>query len=372
MPHLPTSWIEVSRAALSSNLLEIRKLLSPHVKILAVVKADAYGHGAPAAARVFQQAGAEFLGVASSEEGGELREAGIRGRILIMGCCLPDEASDIVERDLIPTVCDVEFARSLSAAARKAGTDARVHVKIDTGMGRIGVRPEDACQFVHELMALGSLSVEGICTHFPSADENDPAFTLGQVRLLEEAVRSLAGLGCRIPIVHAANSAAVSALPQAQFDMVRVGLALYGIRPAPHTFAQSDLRPALSFKTRVVFVKNVPAGTSVSYGRTYVTEEPATLATLPCGYRHGLSWQLSNKGHVMIHGKKAPIAGRVCMDQTIVNVGHIPGVLAGDEVTVYSPDRGSGLTVEDVAEMLKTIPYEVLCHLDKKIPRLYV
>ncbi|MCX8053314.1 MAG: alanine racemase [Armatimonadetes bacterium] len=380
---------EVDLSAIKDNIRAIRARVGPKVKIIPAVKADAYGHGAVAVSLACLDAGADILGVACVDEAIELRNAGIQALILILGCSLISDAEAVVEHDLIATCCDASFARALSRSAEKRGKTAWVHVKVDTGMGRIGVRPEDAINFVHEVAALPNLRVDGIFTHFPSADEPDRSFTMSQIATFKKIVFGLnhdfpersswavssistakSPADLRI-IAHASNSAGILAYPEADFDAVRPGIMIYGCYPSEHVPRSVSVREALTLKTRIVFLKQCEPGTCISYGRTHVTSRRCLIATIPVGYADGYSRRLSNLGEVAVKGVRVPVVGRVCMDQTMIDVTDVPGVALGDEVVLY----GGGydyLSVARVAELIGTIPYEVFCSISSRVPRVYV
>ena len=334
------------------------------------VKADGYGHGAVPVSRTALAAGADMLGVASVEEAIELRDAGIEAPILILGCSAPDSAAEIVEFDIAATVCDLASAHALAGEAARRRKKARVHIKVDTGMGRIGVPVEEALALAAAAADLPSLELEGIFTHFPSADERDKSFTEEQIRVFRNLLSELAASGIKPTFAHAANSGAVLDHPSAYFDMVRPGIMFYGLYPSPDSTRSVPLRPALTFKTRIAFLKEVPPGRTISYGRTFTTSRRTKVATIAVGYADGYSRFLSNKGEAAVRGKRAPVIGRVCMDQTMLDVTDVPGVQVGDEVVLL----GGGyefLTVEHVAEMLGTIPHEVVTSISKRVPRVY-
>lgn len=366
------TWAEVNLTNIVHNLNEIRRRVAPGVKILPAVKANAYGHGAVEVSQALAEAGADMFGVAAVSEGVELREAGIAQPILMFGCVLPDLIETALSNALALTVCDVTLAQAISATAQKLDVKVSVHIKVDTGMGRIGVCCEKAMDLIRSVLALPNLSFDGIWTHFPTADEKDPGFAREQIARFDQIIQSMRGEHIPVPARHAANSGAIAQLPSAHMDLVRPGLSLYGYHPTDDMRLDLDLRPAMTLKTRVSFLKNLPAGASVSYGRTYTTSRPTRAATLPIGYADGFNRLLSNRGAVLIHGKRAPIMGRICMDQCVVDVTDLPQVRVGDEVVVYGTQGGETLSVESVAKALGTIPNEVVCAVGKRIPRVHV
>jgi alanine racemase len=371
MPSRPTT-AQVDLGAIAYNFGRIKSFVGPHVSVCAVVKADAYGHGAVPVSRCLEAQGAAMLAVAIAEEAHELRAAGLRIPILVLGQVLPSQVRALLEDDVRLTVGDLDFAEAVSTTARRAGIEARVHVKVDTGMSRLGILEEEAAETVRAIAALDRLSIEGIFTHFSSASEPDQSFTFLQLDGFRTIVQDLRESGIDIPLVHAANSAALLTIPESHLTMVRSGLALYGLVPDPGLASPVDLRPALSLRSRVVAVRDLPAGRPVSYGRTYRTQGPTRAAVLTLGYTDGLSRRLSNRAWVRIRGRLCPVIGRVCMDQTIVDVTLVPGVVPGDEAMVYEADRRSPLCIERVAVQAETVPHEVLCLIGKRVPRQYV
>ncbi|HHW43639.1 alanine racemase [Desulfofundulus thermobenzoicus] len=364
-------WARVNLTAVAHNVRVIRGLLKPQTKFCAVVKADAYGHGALPVARVALENGAGYLAVAILDEALALRRAGITAPILILGYTPPEQAPLLVEHGITQTVFSLDDARAISAAAVAAGKKARVHLKIDTGMGRIGVPPAEAPDFAAAVAVLPGLHVEGAFTHMASADERDKSYTRWQFARFMEAMAGIEARGVTIPIKHVANSATTLELPEMHLDMVRPGIILYGLWPSPEVRRVVDLKPAMELKARVAQVKEVPAGTSISYGRKFTTAAPSVIATLPIGYADGWSRLLSNKASVLIHGRRAPVVGRVCMDQCMVDVTGIPGVRAGDEAVLFGTQKGRFLPVEEVAAHMGTINYEVVCLISKRVPRVY-
>ena len=361
----------IDLAALTHNFREVRRRTGNR-KILAVVKAQAYGHGAVPVSRSLAAAGADMLGVALVEEGRELREAGIRTPLLIMGAVFPEQAEEIVRLDLITSLTTVQMSHALSRAARKQGRTAAVHLKIDTGMGRIGFVPEAVPELISGILEPGSVRIEGLMTHFADADLQDKKFAAVQMDRFEKLAHDLEQQGMPIPVRHAANSAAVLDLQRSFFTMVRPGLMLYGYNPLEHALAGVDLRPVLSLMTRIAFIKRVPAGTPISYGRTFTTRRESLIATVPIGYADGYSRGLSNKGQALVRGRRAGIAGRVCMDMTMFDVTDIPGVREGDEIVLIGREGEENITAGDIAAMTGTIPYEVLCGISGRVPRVYI
>ena len=371
MPIRPTQ-ARVDLGALVGNYATLKSHVGPQVEILAVVKADAYGHGAVPVARCLEAQGVSMLGVAIAEEALELRDAGLTAPILVLGQPLPSQVRALIEQDVRITVSDLALAEAVGAAARRAGIDAIVHVKVDTGMGRLGFLESDAVQAVQTIAGLERVRVEGLATHFSSATDEDPSFTCAQVDAFRAVLDELDRLGLRPDLVHAANSAALVTLPDSRFTLVRPGLALYGMMPSPEVDCPLALEPVMSLRTRVVLVKDLPAGRPVSYGRTFRTTRPTRTAVLTIGYDDGLPRSLSNQWHVRIRGRLCPVIGRICMDQCVVDVSNAPGVQAGDEAIVYETDRRSPLCIERAAERADTVPHELLCLIGRRVPRVYV
>ena len=367
------TWVEIDLSAIANNTRQIKALLGPRVRILASLKADAYGHGVVKVARTVLHNGASMLGVATVSEARPLREAGIAAPILVFGYVPPWQMREAVRLDLAVTLYSVESAQALSRAALALKQSAKVHIKIDTGMGRLGIRAEqvdEVLALVREILALPGLEMEGIFTHFALADTQDQAHMYLQLARFREVVGTLEELGLRPPLVHAANSAALLSLPESHFDMVRPGIALYGLDPSEEVPIPESFRPALSFKTQVSQVKVIPAGECISYGCTYVTETPTRVAALPVGYADGFRRAPTNWGSVLLHGQAAPILGRVCMDQCIIDVTHIPQTRVGDEVVLIGRQGQASLTAEIVAQRLGTSNYEVVSAILARVPRV--
>jgi alanine racemase len=354
--------------ALTHNYREVVRRIGDR-KVLAVVKAQAYGHGAIPVSRRLIELGSHMLGVALVEEGRDLRDAGITAPVLVMAPVFPDQAQVIVNAKLTPVVYTLAVARALSDAATGAGRKHAVHVKIDTGMGRVGLPPEGAIDLIATISRLPGIIVEGLMTHFADADLRDKAFASAQMDRFGSLTRSLEAKGITVPLRHAANSAAVLEYDRALLNMVRPGLMLYGYNPL-ESGVSVDLRPVLSFLTRVAFLKKVPAGVPISYGRTFVTKRESLIATIPVGYADGYSRGLSNKGEAIVRGSRVPVAGRVCMDMTMLDVTGVPGVAEGDEVVLIGAQGNERITADDIAARTGTIAYEVLCGISGRVPRV--
>jgi alanine racemase len=366
-----STWVEVDLDRFAANLGAVRALLRPEQQILLVVKADAYGHGAVEIAEAAEPEGVALLGVATLHEGIQLRRAGCRLPIVALSPLLPAEIGEAVAHDLSPTVCDADFARALSAAAVRTGRAIRCHVEIDTGMGRTGVCEGEAEEFLVRLAGLPGLRLASIFTHFPDADAEDPTFSIEQLRRLRALLERLAGCGVRPPRVHAANSAGMLNVPGALLDWVRLGLVAYG-HPPPLARTPIRLQPVMTLKSRIVQVRDLPAGSPVSYGRTFVTQRPSRIGVVAIGYGHGLSWLLSNRGHMLVGGTRVPIVGRVTMDLTMVDLTGAPGVRVGDEVVLFGEQGNAVLPLEEVARGSETVPYEVMCTIGKRVTRIFV
>lgn len=367
--HRPT-YAEIDLSAIDENVRAIRRAVGPGVRIMPAVKADGYGHGAVKVGKTVLAAGANMLGVASVEEAIELRNGGIDAPILILGCSNGESAAEIVEHDISATVCDLSAACDLAREAAKCEKKAHIHVKVDTGMGRIGVPTEGAMELITALIGLPSLEVDGVFTHFPCSDETDKSFTNEQVRIFKGLLSELDSQGILPRYAHAANSGGVLDHPSSYLDMVRPGIAVYGLYPSPEVGRTISLKPVLTFRTKIVFMKTIPAGRTISYGRTFSTIRNTKIAIIPVGYADGYDRLFSNHGEVSVKGQRVPVIGRVCMDQTIIDVTDVPGVVVNDDVILL----GGGidyLSVEKVAKILGTIPHDVVTSIGKRVPRVY-
>ena len=371
-PERPT-WVEIDLSAIANNTRQLKALVGPGVQVLVSLKADAYGHGALKVARTVLHNGANMLGVATVSEATPLREAGIAAPILVFGYIPLWQMREAVRLGVSVTLYSLEAAQSLSRAALALGKTIQVHVKVDSGMGRLGIRAEQVAEvvrLVQAIVALPGLEYEGIYTHFATADASNQEHARRQLERFQQILQALAEQKLRPPIVHAANSAATINLPGSHFDMVRPGIAIYGLDPSAEVRLPEGFRAALSFKTQVAQVKMVQAGECISYGCTYITERPTLIAILPVGYADGFRRAPRNWGTVLMHGQEAPILGRVCMDQCIVDVTHIPQTRMGDEVVLIGRQGGATLTAEQVAERLGTINYEVVAEILARVPRV--
>lgn len=368
MRYYRPTWAEVDLGRIAYNLSAIKKLLAPKVKIMVCVKADAYGHGLIPVAKKVIACGVDFLGVASIDEGIALRENHIQAPVLILGMVLSRDIEPLFRYNLTPTVCTLELAQALDSLGRELGKEINVHIKIDSGMGRLGILYKDALDFVRKLHRIRFINIEGIFTHFPLADSN-AHFTLNQIKMFGQLIKKINHAGIHILLMHAANSMGVIGYKSSHFNMVRPGLAIYGLYPKANL--KIRLKPVLSLKTKVIFVKNVPSGFGISYGHDYVTKKATKVITLPIGYGDGYPRNLSNRAPVLIQGRRFLISGRICMDQIMVDVGTLK-VEVGDEVVLIGAQGANKITAEELAVLAKTIPYEIVCGLGSRIPRIYL
>jgi len=354
------------------NIEAAGKKAGPHPKICAPVKADAYGHGAVPVSRCALDAGAEYLAVAAVSEGAELRAAGITSPILLLSQALPPELPEIISLGLIPLVSDEEFVEQAAGEAKSAGKRLSLHLKVDTGMGRMGCRPEKAALLAKKIASRRELSLEGVATHLSvsdSLDDGDFTYTKKQLQKFREVITSIKNEGIDPGIVHAANSGALVFHEDSYFDMIRPGIFLYGYSPAASVEGGLSSEPVMEFKSNVVFIKKVKKGESVSYGRTWTARSDTYVGVVPAGYADGFTRLLSNDFSVWINGKAYPLAGRICMDQFMVNLGAKTEVRRWDDVVIFGP----GLTTaDDIAKQLRTISYEITCNINKRVPRVYL
>ncbi len=361
----------IDLAALKHNYHVLRARCAAQVRFMAVVKADAYGHGLVPAAKTLAQSGADYLGVATLEEGLLVREAGLTLPVVVLLGIPPEQAAAAVAADLEVTLYRADVARALDAAARAQDRRARIHLKADTGMGRLGLTYEEVMPFLDLLSGLKGLEVLGLVSHLAAADLEDQAYTRRQLDDFQALLATARGRGFPLPLSHLANSAALSSLPEAHFAMVRPGIMLYGGGVAPWLRAPL-LQPVMTFRTRILQLKRVPPGSAISYGGTYVTQDWCDLAVLPVGYANGLPRALSNRGQVLIHGRRAPIRGRVCMNLIMVEVTGLPEVRTGDPVTLLGPEGQDLISGDELASWAGTISYEVFCSLGAANTRRYL
>ncbi|MBI2517745.1 MAG: alanine racemase [Opitutae bacterium] len=367
-------WAEIDLAALERNLKLIRASLPPGIRYVAVVKADAYGHGLPQTAARLMHAGADLFAVANIAEAMAIRELSADWPILLLSAVLPDEDKYLAEHALAATVSSADEVQRFDAVGRAAGRPIDIHLKVDTGMGRLGVWHEQAAALYAQIRAASGVRLAGIFTHFASADE-DPVFTAEQRRIFVALLAQLPGLDPTSLFIHADNSAGLETTPGhgGVFNAARVGLLQFGVLPHPNSLlARVRTEPVFSFHTRVGLVKELPAGTGVSYGRTHTLRRPTRVAILTAGYGDGIARACSNRGAVLIHGRRCPILGRVCMDQTIVDLTDVPGeVRCGEPVVLVGRQNGAEISVAEFSAWSDTIPWETLCSVTKRVPRLY-
>ncbi len=365
------TWAEIDLDAIAFNIQAFKRHVGKKVKVIGVVKANAYGHGAVPVAESALKAGAEMLAVHRMIEGIELRKAGIRAPILIMGYTPADGAEQTVAWKLTPSLMTPEFAQALSQRATAAGVSIPIHIKVDSGMSRYGLMPEEVVEFLQAIAGLPGIQLEGLFTHFATADWADQSNARQQLSIFNEVSTAARQAGFDFPMLHAANSAAMMRLPEAHFDAVRTGIAMYGLEPSSEWSPPFEIHPALALKSSVCRVRMLPAGAGVSYGRTYITTRPTRAALVPVGYGDGFHRILSNKGSVLIRGRRAAILGRVCMDQIVVDASDIPDVQQDDEVVLVGKQGAARIRAEEVAKLAGTINYEVTTSLLPRVARLY-
>ena len=361
-------WAEINLDALENNIRNIKSCIHNNAKWCAVVKADAYGHGAVAVARKAVEQGADYLAVAVLSEAVSLRKAGFTTPILILGATPVEASGVVVDYGITQVVFTIEQAKCLSAEAVRRGKSVKVHLAVDTGMSRIGVRPELAGEFARGISSMPGVELEGMFSHFALADAEDKTFAYQQLDKFKLAISRVQEAGVEIAIKHIANSAALLEMPEAHFDMVRAGIILYGLWPSDEVKHVIDLQPVMELKARLVYLKDLHPGESISYGCTFTAERESRIGTLPLGYADGYTRLFSGKAQVDFHGQRAPIAGRICMDQCMVDVTDIPGIRQGDTVTLYGSEH---LTMDEAAGWLGTINYELPCMLSARVPRVY-
>ena len=378
-------WAEIDLSAIANNIGRLRSLLGPDTRMMSVVKANAYGHGMLPVSRQVLTSGSDFLGVARYEEAMQLRRAGIEAPILIFGYTPPAFTRELVANNLTQTIYSYQTAREMAAAARQLEGRLTVHLKVDTGMGRLGIVAgtvdgssgsasvsPTAIDEIAAIKGLAGLAVEGVYTHFATADQADKRFAHLQLELFKGLTSALAERGIAFDICHAANSAATIDMPEAHMDMVRAGISIYGLYPSDAvSHERIVLIPAMTLKSRIIHLKDVDPGFPVSYGATAKTKRATTIATVSIGYADGYNRMLSSRGRMRVRGKFAPVIGRVCMDQTMLDVGHIPGVRVGDEVVVFGHSGTEELPVAEIADLLGTINYEVVSGIADRVGRVY-
>jgi alanine racemase len=376
-------WAEIDLDAIARNCRYVQHLIPSSSRFMAVVKGNAYGHGSVPVAQTALANGADCLGVARLEEGLRLRRAGIQAPILIFGLTPVTCLTTLLDYNLIPTMASEEMAQAFSDQAGRLGIQLPVHLKIDTGMGRLGLGavplPGETAAYhppalaqVQKVCRLPGLQFEGIYTHMAQADADDLTHARGQIQCFTSLLQDLAAEGLEFPVRHMANSAGVLQLPSSHLDLVRPGLMLYGLSPRPHDPAVTDpLHPAMTLKAQIAQVKKVAPGFKISYGSTFTTDRESTIATIPVGYADGYFRMLSNAGHMLVHGQRARIAGRICMDQAMLDVSHIPDVQAGDEAVIFGSQETNAISVDEIAGQCATINYEIVAKLMDRVPRIY-
>lgn len=377
----PLIWAEIDLAAIAHNVGQLRRITHPQAQLMVAVKANGYGHGAVQVAKAALNHGADQLGVARLHEGIELRQAGIQAPILVFGYTPAHDIQDLLTHRLMPTLYDLQSAKKMSRAVTSQNRTLTCHIKVDTGMGRLGIPCDaltldggaDTFDHIMAMAHLPGLQLSGLFTHFATADAANKSFANRQFSRFQKLLADLEDAGLQIPLKHAANSGAIIDLPETHLDMVRAGISVYGLYPSSEVDkSRIDLRPALQLKAKIINLKQVPAGTKISYGGTWETPSPTTIATIPAGYGDGYSRLLSNRGQMLVHGTKAPIVGRICMDLTMLDVGHIDDVNMDDEVVLIGRQADKIISADDIANLLGTINYEVVTALMARVTKVYV
>ncbi|MFO8053193.1 MAG: alanine racemase [Candidatus Omnitrophota bacterium] len=361
-------WVDINLEALSDNLRRVRKLVGDSVRIIAILKQSAYGHGLIPIARRLYEEGINYFGVGSINEAIQLREDGYRGQILLLSVVSKELVPFFIRFGITPTVVDQSFAQELNCQASKTKITVPVHVKVDTGMGRLGFYPDQTYSFVEELKKLKFISLEGIYTHFPVADTNSK-FTKQQLKVFQNLIKKLKKRDIDFKYYHSANSLGVINYPDSYLNMVRPGLILYGIKPSSDL--NIEVNPVLSFKSKVIFVKEVPAGKTIGYGGDFVTKKKTMIATASVGYADGYPWALSNCAKVLINGELFEVVGRICMDHIMINLGQNRKIKKGETVTLIGREKDKEITAQDLADWAQTIPYEIVTRISKEVPRHY-
>ncbi len=381
----PITWAEVNLDAYAHNIRELRRITRSPARLMAVVKANGYGHGSVEVAREALQNGAQYLGVARINEAIPLREAGLEVPILIFGYTPPDLAPLLIDYELTQTVYSLSTASALSEQATRIGKKIIIHLKVDSGMGRLGflltatndtrddIATQNSVRAIETISRLPGLTVEGIFTHFATADSAEKSYADMQLDRFMDLLTRLQKQGLEPPVRHAANSGALIDMPDSHLDMVRPGIATYGLHPSDEVNkSRVDLRPVMSLKSRIIHLKRVPPGFNISYGITFQTKNHTTIATVPVGYADGFNRLLSSRGHMLVHGQRVPIVGRVCMDLTMLDVGEVSGVALEDEVVVFGEQGNEAVTADEIASGLDTINYEIVSTITARVPRIYL
>ena len=379
MDFVKRTWAEISLDAIAHNFHEIEKKVDGRAKICCVIKADGYGHGAVELAHIYERLGADFFAVSNIDEGIEIRTSGVKLPIVILGYTPVRDAQRLAQYNISQAVFSLDYAKALSAQCAEYGCVCKIHIKCDTGMSRIGFmcqqfpRDEYSIKEIYEACSLTNLQLEGLFTHFCVSDETEEGreFTTKQFNNFYHVKTELERLGLNIPVVHCSNSGAIEDYDNTYCDMVRAGIILYGLAPSPKLCGKLDLQPAMTLKTTIAYVKNLKAGADISYGRTFTAEKDMKIATVPIGYADGFVRQNAKEGYMLVNGRRAKIVGRICMDQTMLDVTDIADVKIGDEVIVFGTGGHGEPTADTIAENTETINYEVVCLVGKRVPRIY-
>jgi len=359
------TWAEINLDAVKHNFMLTKELVGERVAVLSVVKADGYGHGAVEVSKVLIESGTDMLGVATVEEAMELRDYGIEVPILLLGGIRPSEAEVVIENDLIPCLFSLEVAEALNKESEKAGKRVGYHLKMDTGMTRLGVRPEELSQFLSELITFKNIEMKGAMTHLPSLHTEHGDDSHNQIERFHNLVSTVREAGLDPRYIHSSKSASIQNCPLSHMNLVRPGIMLYG----SGNYSGLDLRPVMKLKSEIIQIRQVPEETRISYSGTFITKRPSTIATIPIGYADGYMRSLSNKAYVSVNGLKAPVVGTVCMDLTMIDITDVPDLRVGDPVVLFGDDF---ISVDDVASLAETISYELLSNIGKRVPRMYV
>ncbi len=368
------AWAEVDLDALAHNMREVKRLATKGALVTAVIKADGYGHGAKKIAQTLLDNGADRFAIAVLDEGIELRRSGFKVPILVLGFTDKERAEEVVANDLEQACYSWDLAEALSKEASKQGKTVKVHIKVDTGMGRIGLQPNaDSVQLIKRISQLPNLAIEGIFTHFAVADATDKAYTEGQYEKFNWICNELEKENVKINVRHCGNSATIIDLPNMHMNMVRAGIMLYGLKPSDEVMLDKlELKQVMSLKVRITHVKEIEAGQSVSYGRRFIAERKSKIASLPIGYADGYTRMLSGKAEALVKGKRVPVVGRICMDQCMIDVTGIENVAVGDEVVLFGKQGDGFIHIDELADKLGTINYEIVCMIGKRVPRVYI
>jgi len=381
MAHYRRTRAEINLKAFKHNLQNLKTALGSKTEIMAIVKADAYGHGALPCAKTAIESGVGYLGAGVIEEGIELRKNGIKDPVLILGGIFADEVADLVHHNLSTILSTSHLAEALSREGKKQGKTVNIHIKIDTGMNRLGVYPEDLLALTEKIGSLPNLKIEALSTHFSSADDEDLSITNQQIELFKKALNKLTNAGIIPSLTHLSNTSAIFRFPESHSKMVRPGLILYGALPSPilnsvvQNFCKNEnlknFEPVMQWKSRIILLKSVQKGQALSYSRKYFTQKDSRIATIPIGYADGLSRRLSNNMEVLVKGKRVPQVGTICMDMSLIDVSEVPNVQIGDEVVIFGKQGEEVIQVEELAQKANTLPYEILCNVGKRVPRIY-